>query len=167
MPISVNPVRPDQYDSLVELLTELHAFYTDPPTASTDEIRDHLIQNLVPQVGLCLPVACDENNHVQGFAALVFMHSLVEPGPESRKQCLLKELYVRSDRRSDGVGRILMQWAAEYAVRSGCGRMDWNVKAANLRGIRFYESLGGRQVEDRLSFRLSGEALARLARGAA
>jgi GNAT superfamily N-acetyltransferase len=87
----------------------------------------------------------------------------VEPDPQNRKQCLLKELFVRSACRGAGVGKLLMQRSADYAVRSGCGRMDWNVKASNLRGIRFYDSLGGRLVEDRLSFRLSAEALVRLA----
>jgi ribosomal protein S18 acetylase RimI-like enzyme len=163
MPVEVKAVSPDEHESLVALLTELHAFYNQPPTASPDAIRSHLFENLLQQSGLCLLVAVDEQHQVLGFAALLLMYSLVEPDPHNRKQCLLKELFVRSACRGAGVGKLLMQRSADYAVRSGCGRTDWNVKASNLRGIRFYDSLGGRLVEDRLSFRLSAEALVRLA----
>ncbi|MAM87246.1 MAG: GNAT family N-acetyltransferase [unclassified Hahellaceae] len=167
MRISVEPVAPSHYESLVDLLLELHAFYVSPATASRADVRSHLLDNLIPQVGLCLPVAFDENDQVLGFAALVLMHSLVESGPKNCRQCLLKELYVRSGCRSGGVGRLLVQWSANYALNSGCGRMDWNVKASNLQGISFYRSLGGQHVEDRISFRFSGETLAHLARGVA
>jgi hypothetical protein len=44
--------------------------------------------------------------------------------------------------------------------------MDWNVKASNLRGISFYESLAAFQVEDRLSFRFSHANLEALASAA-
>lgn len=167
MPVTVKPVTPDLYESLTSLLFELHCFYTSPATASLEDVRSHLLENLVPQVGLCLPVAVDEGNQVVGFAALVIMNSLVEPVADGRKQCLLKELYVSSDCRSRGVGKRLVQWAAAFAIRSGCGRMDWNVKASNARGISFYKALGGQQVEDRLSFRLASESLSKLAQGVA
>ena len=43
--------------------------------------------------------------------------------------------------------------------------MDWNVRASNLSGISFYNSLGGQRVEERLSYRLSRQPLERLAKG--
>lgn len=165
MTIAVKPVSPDLHESLVTLLIELHAFYNRPPPATPQEIQAHLLENLLQQPGLCLPVAIDENDQVLGFAALVLMHSLVDASPADRRQCLLKELYVRSTYRGAGVGKRLMQWSADYAVRSGCGRMDWNVRASNLSGISFYNSLGGQRVEERLSYRLSRQPLERLARG--
>lgn len=165
MQIAVKLVSPYLHESFVTLLMELHAFYNQPPTASPEEIRAHLRENLLEQAGLCLPVAVDENDQVLGFAALVLMHSLVDASPAHRRQCLLKELYVRSTCRGAGVGKRLMQWSAEYAIRQGCGRMDWNVRASNLSGISFYNSLGGQRVEERLSYRLSRQPLERLAKG--
>ena len=41
--------------------------------------------------------------------------------------------------------------------------MDWNVKAGNHAGIAFYESLGAVRVADRLSYRLTREAMDQLA----
>lgn len=164
---SVTPAAPVHHDSLVELLLELHAHHVDPPTATREAVRSHLMQNLLAGApSLCLLVASNEAHEVLGLAALVLLYSLVEPTAAARRQCVLKELYVRSTHRSAGIGRLLVQGAARFAVDNGCGRMDWNVKASNLAGIRFYKSLGGVQVEDRLSYRLTRtqlEALSRVA----
>ena len=56
-----------------------------------------------------------------------------------------------------------MQWVAAYAIEHGCGRLDWNVRAGNQKGLAFYERLGGTRVADRLSYRMSRAALRRLA----
>jgi len=56
-----------------------------------------------------------------------------------------------------------MAWVAKYALDHGCHRIDWPAKASNVRGISFYEALGARQVEDRLSFRLTEPAISTLA----
>ncbi|MEJ8849211.1 GNAT family N-acetyltransferase [Variovorax rhizosphaerae] len=90
--------------------------------------------------------------------------SLVEPTPEQRRHCQLKELFVRSSERGLGVGKAIMTWVAQYTVDYGCRRIDWPVKATNARGIAFYEGLGARQVVERLSFRLSEPGLGKLAR---
>ena len=74
-----------------------------------------------------------------------------------------EELYVCADQRSRGVGRALMSWVARYAVESGCCRIDWPVNVSNDRGIAFYESLGAKQVVERLSYRLSEPSMSRLA----
>ena len=160
----VGPVRPAQYESLIDLLIELHVYYINPPTATREVVRDHLTRNLLADSpSLCLLVASSPDDEVVGFAALHLQYSLVEPSPETRRQCVLKELYVRNSSRGLGVGELLVRRAARFAVDNGCGRMDWNVKASNLRGIEFYESLGGFQVEDRLSYRLSSSSLEALA----
>jgi len=71
-----------------------------------------------------------------------------------RRQCMMKELFVRADSRGRGVGRALMAWIARDAAGQGCGRIDWHVKASNEAGIRFYAGLGAQRVADRLSYRL-------------
>jgi ribosomal protein S18 acetylase RimI-like enzyme len=162
--IDVAPIRPGQYESLVDLLLELHAYYIDPPTATRASVRAHLTENLLADSpSLCMLAASRKDDEVLGFAALHLQYSLVEPSPDTRRQCVLKELYVRSSTRSLGVGELLVRGAARFAIDNGCGRMDWNVKASNLRGIDFYKSLGGSQVQDRLSFRLSRKDLEALA----
>ena len=152
--------------SLADLLCELNAHYADagvataPREAVHAHLRDHL---LAPGSPVRLLVASDGAGTALGFAAIVLMHSLVDPSPEHRRQCLLKELFVSANARGQGIGRQLVAWVAGDAAEQGCGRMDWNVKDSNHAGIAFYESLGAVRVADRLSYRLTRGAMDRLA----
>jgi GNAT superfamily N-acetyltransferase len=160
----INLVSPPQHESLVDLLCELHAFYNEGSTVDRAMVRSYLLEDLLSQAsGLQLLVAYDETQHVLGFAAISLTYSLVEPAPDRRRHCWLKELYVREPHRSQGVGEALMAWVARYAVENACCRIDWPVKAANTRGIAFYERLGAKLVEDRLAYRLSEPSLGSLA----
>ena len=155
-----------QHSTLTDLLVELYAYYNgESGTIARDVVEEHLHENLLsPGSPLRLVVASHPERGVVGFAAVAVLYSLVDPTPPNRKQCLLKELYVRSAERGHGVGQRLMLWVGEYAVAQGCCRIDWNVKASNHRGIAFYESLGAEQVEDRLSLRVTGAKIAQLPR---
>jgi ribosomal protein S18 acetylase RimI-like enzyme len=164
--MQINLVSPPQHESLVDLLRELHSYYNEGSTVPHETVRSHLIENLLgPESPLRLVVAHNAEGHILGFAAITLTFSLVEPSPEQRRHCQLKELYVRSSARSLGVGKALMSWVAKHAADNGCRRIDWPVKATNARGIAFYESLGAEQVVERLSYRLSEPSLGELAGG--
>lgn len=160
----VDLVSEPQYESLIDLLCELHSYYHPASTVSRALVREHLLENLV---GAGSPhrlvVASSDDGSVIGLAAISLVYSLVEPAIDTRKHCQLKELYVRFSARGQGAGQALMRWVARYAFDQGCRRIDWPVKASNSRGIAFYESLGAERVVDRLSYRLSEPALGRLA----
>jgi ribosomal protein S18 acetylase RimI-like enzyme len=162
--MQVNFVAPSQHESLIDLLCELHAYYNDKTTISRDVVRAHLLENLLA-VGspLRLVVATRADGAVMGFAAISLTFSLVDPAPETRTHCQLKELFVRSTERSAGVGKALMAAVARYAMEHGCRRIDWPVKATNQAGIKFYKELGAEQVPERLSYRLVEPHLTRLA----
>jgi len=152
------------YESLAGLLCELHTYYNEGSSVSHELVRSYLVEHLLAADSpLCLVVASQGHHEVVGFAAVSLTFSLVEPTPEHRRHCWLKELYVRSSNRGAGVGSALMIWVAQYAVEHGCRRIDWPVRAANVRGIAFYEALGAKQVVDRLSYRLSEPSLSELA----
>lgn len=152
---------------MIDLLCELNVYYNPKSPASRESITNHFLGNLVaPGSPLHLVVAVDTHGIVLGFAAIFFVHSLVEPAPENSRQCTLKELFVRSSGRSQGVGKSVMAWVARYALEKGCSRIDWPVNAANHRGIAFYEELGGERQRERLSYRLSMAGMARLAKEA-
>lgn len=153
-----------QYESLIDLLCELHAFYNEGSVVARAAVREHLLENLLavgsPQR---LVVASSDDGRVVGLAAITLVYSLVDFAAEKRKHCQLKELYVTSSHRSKGAGKALMAWVSRYACDNGCSRMDWPVKATNARGIAFYEGLGAKRVVDRLSYRLSEPDLRQLA----
>lgn len=167
MPPRVELVSPPQHASLVDLLCELHSYYNAGAEVAPDMVRSYLVEDLLSEhSGLGLAVAVDDTQQVLGLAAVSLTFSLVEPTRDRRRHCWLKELYVRESHRGKGVGEALMAWVARYAVENACCRVDWPVKASNSRGISFYERLGAKLVDDRLSYRLSDPDLSTLARSA-
>jgi GNAT superfamily N-acetyltransferase len=160
----IAPVSSAQSESLVDLLCEINAYYNPGSPASRAATREHVLHNLLsPRSPHRLVVASLPDGRVVGLAAITLVYSLVEPEPERRAHCQLKELYVSAPHRSLGTGRALMAWVAKYALENGCNRIDWPVKSTNARGIAFYKSLAAFRVEDRLSFRLVEPALTTLA----
>lgn len=75
----------------------------------------------------------------------------------------LEDLYVRPESRGKGIGKLLLRELARIASERGCGRLEWAVLDWNGPAIRFYESLGAKQLSDWRIFRLTGEDLTRLA----
>ena len=104
-------------------------------------------------------LAEDEGEAV-GFA--LFFHNfstfLGRPG------IYLEDLFVRPEHRGRGIGRLLLVHLARLAVERGSGRLEWAVLDWNRDAIGFYERLGARPNSDWTVYRLTGEALAGLAR---
>ena len=81
-----------------------------------------------------------------------------------RPSLYLEDLFVLPEHRGKGVGRALLAHLAGVAVDNGCGRFEWTVLDWNEPSIRFYESLGARQQDEWLIYRMTGDALEALAR---
>ncbi|HEY1951237.1 MAG TPA: GNAT family N-acetyltransferase [Gemmatimonadaceae bacterium] len=75
----------------------------------------------------------------------------------------LEDLFVRPPARKLGVGFALLGEIARIAIRRDCGRVDWSVLTWNEMAISFYKRIGGKHMDDWTTFRLTGEALARVA----
>jgi len=75
----------------------------------------------------------------------------------------LEDLFVRPECRSLGVGRALLVHLAGLARIRGCGRLEWAVLDWNAPAIGFYEKLGAKPLRAWTTFRLTGEALTKLA----
>jgi len=93
-----------------------------------------------------------------GYALFFHTYStfLTRPG------VYLEDLFVRPDHRRRGLGRALLTRVAGLAVERGCGRLEWAVLDWNEPAIAFYRSLGAGPLEDWTTYRITGEALARL-----
>jgi GNAT superfamily N-acetyltransferase len=75
----------------------------------------------------------------------------------------LEDLFVRPAHRGKGHGRRMLAHLARLAVERGCGRFEWAVLDWNESAIGFYRKLGAEPMHDWTVFRLTGDALARLA----
>ncbi|HEX6626754.1 MAG TPA: GNAT family N-acetyltransferase [Gemmatimonadaceae bacterium] len=75
----------------------------------------------------------------------------------------LEDLFVRPSARKHGVGFALLRELARIAVERNCGRVEWSVLNWNQLAIDFYKQIGARQMDEWSTFRLSGDALSRVA----
>ncbi len=82
----------------------------------------------------------------------------------SRPGLYLEDLFVLPEWRGRGIGRALLCRLARIARERDCGRMEWSVLDWNDRAIGFYRSIGARAMDEWTVYRLTGEALDRLAK---
>lgn len=75
----------------------------------------------------------------------------------------LEDLFVVPEARGHGVGQALLAHLASLSVERGYGRLEWAVLDWNEPSIRFYEHLGARPLSDWITYRLTGDALVKLA----
>ena len=97
----------------------------------------------------------------QPVAFALFFHNystfLAQPG------LYLEDLFVKPEYRGRGYGRMLLARLARIARDRNCGRFEWWVLDWNEPAIRFYKNLGAEPMNEWTVFRVTGEALERLA----
>lgn len=100
-----------------------------------------------------------EGGEDAGFALFFHNYStfLGSPG------IYLEDLFVKPEFRGRGIGKALLAHLAHLAKERGCGRVEWAVLDWNTPSIEFYKSIGAVPLDDWIIFRLTGEALEKLA----
>jgi len=81
-----------------------------------------------------------------------------------RSGIYLEDLFVEPTHRGLGVGKALLAYVARLAVERGGGRFEWSVLDWNTPSIDFYRGLGAVPLDDWTSYRLTGDALHRVAK---
>jgi GNAT superfamily N-acetyltransferase len=154
--IKVRPATVDDVELLhkfsVDLSTyedEPHAVTATPQTLARDGFgKDPKFAALIAEIA-GKPV---------GFALYTFNYSVWT----GARGIFIEDIWVVPEQRRGGVARALMVALAKECVARGYKRIDLNVLDWNpARG--FYEKIGLRWIKNWLPYRLSGEALAKLA----
>ena len=78
----------------------------------------------------------------------------------------VEDVFVRARSRGQGLGKLMMAFAAGYARQHHYGALHWSVLDWNSPAIQFYQRLGASRESGRLYYDLTGEAFQRLALGA-
>ena len=126
----------------------------DQVVASEELLRDQLFQKRRAEVLFAL-----EDGEAVGFA--LFFHNFSTF--LGRAGLYLEDLYVRPAHRGKGYGKAIFRQLAAIAMQRGCGRLEWWCLDWNTGSIGFYRALGAQAMEDWTVYRLSGQALERLA----
>ena len=156
--IEVRPATVDDVELLhrfsVDLATyedEPHAVSSTPQTLARDGFGDN------PQFAALI---AERGATPVGFALYTFNYSVWT----AARGIFIEDIWVVPGERRGGVARALMAALAQECRAKGYRRIDLNVLDWNpARG--FYEKIGFRWIKNWLPYRLSGEALDRLATG--
>ena len=124
-------------------------------TATEEKLRETLF-GAKPAAEVMLAYYDDE---CAGFALFFTNYStfLARPG------IFLEDLFVKPHLRGKGIGLALFRRLANVAIERGCGRVEWEVLDWNEPSIRFYKKLGAVPMDEWTKYRLTGEAIGKLA----
>jgi GNAT superfamily N-acetyltransferase len=81
---------------------------------------------------------------------------------ECRSGVWIEDIYVRPDRRRDGIGRAAMEHIAALALERGHVRLEWTALDWNEPALRFYKKLGATRLGDWITHRLDVDGMRRL-----
>jgi GNAT superfamily N-acetyltransferase len=96
---------------------------------------------------------------VVGFALFFHNYSTFRAKPG----IYLEDLFVEPQHRGKGHGKALLREIARLAVARDCARVEWSVLNWNEPSIEFYKSLGATPMDEWTAYRLTDEALRKLA----
>ncbi|KXX82211.1 N-acetyltransferase ats1 [Madurella mycetomatis] len=81
----------------------------------------------------------------------------------ARPGIYLEDLFVKPSERKRGYGKRLLVELAKEVVAAQGGRLEWAVLKWNEPSIKFYESIGAKQMNEWVGMRVDGEGLTKLA----
>ena len=120
-----------------------------------DRLREHLFGPR-PYAEVLL---AEDAGAVVGFALFFHNYSTFRAKPG----IYLEDLFVEPAHRGKGHGKALLISLARLALARDCARVEWSVLNWNEPSIRFYQALGAEPLDEWTAYRLTGEALAKLA----
>jgi GNAT superfamily N-acetyltransferase len=157
--LTITPATPADIPLILAFITELAIYekLEDQAVATADALQKALFG---ARPGAEAVIARFDGEPA-GFALYFqnFSTFLGKPG------LYLEDLFVRPAFRGRAIGKSLLAHLARLAVERDCGRFEWAVLDWNRPARDFYESLGAEANPAWINYRLTGDALVRMARG--
>jgi len=153
--ISIRSASEKDVTLLRELIYELAEFERERHLVSVTEV-DLLRDGFSAQPKFRALIAEWDGNPA-GYALFFDTYSTWE----GRAGVFLEDLYVRSQYRSQGIGKALLGRVAQIAQAERCYGVRWEVLGWNEAAVDFYQRLGAVFLDDWKSMVLTGEALKR------
>ena len=142
---------------ILQLIQDL-ALYEKAPNEAVATL-EQIEQTLFSDLPSAFAHVAEVDGEVVGISIWFLNYStwLGKPG------IYLEDLYVDPEHRGKGLGLALLKELATICVERGYERLQWWVLDWNQPSIEFYTSLGAEAMDEWTVYRVSGEALKKLA----
>src|SRR5581483_2498708 len=155
----IRPATPADVPTIARLIRDLAEYERLAHAVDFDEALLH--RHIFGPRPYCEVLLAEDAGRVVGFA--LFFHNFStfrgKPG------IYLEDLFVEPEARGRGHGKALLRALAKLAVERDCARVEWAVLDWNEPSINFYKAIGATPMDDWTTYRLTGEAMRRLAGG--
>lgn len=150
--VAIRPAVAADVPAIVALIRALADYEKAAPGAvslTDDLLRDALFGPRPAVEGL---VAAQDNELI-GYA--LFFHNF--SSWRGKRGLFLEDLFVRPERRGQGIGKALLAEVIRIARERGCARLEWIVLDWNQPAIDFYKSQGAEPLDGWTIWRLKLE----------
>ncbi len=153
----IRSATPDDVPAIASLIRALADYERLAHAVDFDEskLREHLFGSR-PYAEVLL---AEDVGAVVGFALFFHNYSTFRGKPG----IYLEDLFVVPEARGKGFGKALLVQLARLAVERDCARVEWAVLDWNEPSIKFYKSLGAVPMDEWTVYRLTDDALRKLA----
>jgi GNAT superfamily N-acetyltransferase len=138
VPITVRPVKPEDYDAWKPHWDEYNAFYERVgPTALPDEVTQTTWRRFFDASEPMHCIVAEREDKLLGICHYIFHRSTARLAPV----CYLQDLFTAPDYRGHGIGRALIEGVYERAKDAGSTRVYWLTHSTNTPGRTLYDKV--------------------------
>ncbi len=156
-PMSIRPATINDTDEILAMIYELALYEKAPEEAKAN--REQIIESFFSEDPKVFCEIVEVDGSVAGFAIWFLNYSTWQ----GKHGIYLEDLFVRPQYRGKGFGKALLKHLAAICEERGYGRFQWWVLDWNQPAIDFYKSLGAVAMDEWTVFRVSEQALTKLA----
>ena len=139
--VRIEPISAQQFETLLPMIADYQRFYK-VEEIDEERNRDFFARFIAPSDDGTLIAAWDEG-HLLGYACLYWHLSSLS----AAETVLMNDLYVDESARGKGVGRALIESAAEIARGRGAHSLEWSTAPDNHTAQRLYDSTDAARSE--------------------
>jgi GNAT superfamily N-acetyltransferase len=136
MDLRVEPIEKGQFETVLPMIAAYQGFY-EADDIRTDRNRDFFRRFIAPSEGGML-IGAWRADELVGYACLYWHFS----STKAVETVLMNDLYVDESARGEGVGRSLIEAAAEVARERGSPILEWSTAPDNETAQHLYDSTG-------------------------
>jgi GNAT superfamily N-acetyltransferase len=149
MNITIRKALKKDSPEIIRLIKELAEFEKlEPPDKIATE---NLIKDIYSKDSPVKVLVAECDKQLIGYAFYFFTYSTFL----AKKTLYLEDIYVSSNFRSKGIGKIFFNELLGTAKKNKCGRTEWHVLDWNTNAIKFYEKLGAKELKEWKYFRVT------------